>query len=93
MPNRGINTDEVVAYGTAVQVGILSGEGGQDFLRLDGTPSLWGSVQGVVTNLINGTPRSKPRSLRSLPTLERWLVRMEVWTNLPTIVGWSEVNV
>ena len=30
-PNRGINTDEVVAYGAAVQAGILSSEGGQDF--------------------------------------------------------------
>eukprot|EP00435_Cladocopium_sp_Y103_P009033 s3324_g2.t1 len=36
-PNRGINPDEAVAYGAAVQAGILSGEGGQDLLlHLDG---------------------------------------------------------
>merc|ERR1719327_1154463 len=29
-PNRGINPDEAVAYGAAVQAGILSGEGGSD---------------------------------------------------------------
>merc|ERR1712151_1468760 len=36
-PNRGINPDETVAYGAAVQGGILSGEGGQDLLLLDVT--------------------------------------------------------
>merc|ERR1711975_94285 len=29
-PNKGINPDEAVAYGAAVQGGILSGEGGQE---------------------------------------------------------------
>merc|ERR1719172_143117 len=33
-PSRGINPDEAVAYGAAVQAGILSGEGGQDLLLL-----------------------------------------------------------
>lgn len=29
-PNKGINPDEAVAYGAAVQGGILSGEGGEE---------------------------------------------------------------
>lgn len=31
-PNKGVNPDEAVAYGAAVQGGILSGEGGEEVL-------------------------------------------------------------
>lgn len=56
-PNRGINPDEAVAYGAAVQAGILGGEATEetkDMLIIDVSPLTLGieTVGGVMTKIV-----------------------------------------
>ncbi|KAK4401927.1 Heat shock protein BIP1 [Sesamum angolense] len=56
-PNKGVNPDEAVAHGAAVQGGLLSGEGGEEtdkIVLIDRTPLSLGieTVGGVMTKLI-----------------------------------------
>ncbi|CAL4935539.1 unnamed protein product [Urochloa decumbens] len=74
-PNKGINPDEAVAYGAAVQGGILSGEGGdetKDILLLDVTPLTLGieTAGGVMTQVIPRNTRVPVRRSRVFTTYE-----------------------
>src|SRR5438552_16545155 len=53
-PHKGVNPDEVVAVGAAIQAGVLQGDV-KDVLLLDGTPLSLGieTLGGVFTRLID----------------------------------------
>jgi len=58
-PNRGVNPDKALAYGAAVQAGVIAGDQGMEqILLLDITPLSQGieTVGGVMTGLFLVTP-------------------------------------
>jgi molecular chaperone DnaK len=78
-PHKGVNPDEVVAIGAAIQAGVLSGEV-KDLLLLDVTPLSLGieTLGGVMTTLIPRNTTIPTRKSETIPPAPRGVPQIEV---------------
>ena len=78
-PHKGVNPDEVVAIGAAIQAGVLSGEV-RDVVLLDVTPLTLGieTLGGVMTPLIERNTTIPTRKTESFTTAEDGQTSVEI---------------
>jgi cell division ATPase FtsA len=101
-PHKGVNPDEVVAMGAAIQAGVLQGDV-KDVLLLDVTPLSLGieTEGGVFTRMIDRNTTIPTKKVRYTPqqqtisqllqlgylrAKEKWLLTINYWDSLTSLV-------